>query len=129
MARDERRKSMFDDDEDAKPSVATKPGKNTKITDGPSAPTGSAGSEEIDRKIHEARVMMEQTHQMYQNFFSGIERRMPIEKTKQLEAKIGELQRTGTNLTTAKFKISQFLAQYTTMKELWERKLRDRERL
>ena len=123
MAKQEdRRKKFWDDDEDEKDD---KPASG-KRGDGPAQ---APGSDDVDRKIHEARVLMEQTHQMYQNFFSGLERRMPIEKTKMLETKINELQRTGTNLTTSKFKISQFIAQYTTMKELWERKLRDRERM
>ncbi len=120
---EDRRKKFWDDDEDKDRDDSSKSAKKT------SAPSGTANSEDVDRKIHEARVLMEQTHQMYQNFFSGIERRMPIEKTKLLESKIAELQRTGTNITTARFKITQFIAQYTTMKELWERKLRDRERM
>ena len=124
MAKQEDRRKKFWEDDESK-DKDDKPASGKK-GDGPAA---AAGSDEVDRKIHEARVLMEQTHQMYQNFFSGIERRMPIEKTKLLESKINELQRTGTNLTTSKFKISQFIAQYTTMKELWERKLRDRERM
>jgi hypothetical protein len=85
-------------------------------------------SEDIDRKIQEARVLMEQTHQLYQHYFNGLEKRIPIEKIKLLESKIAELNRIGTNLTVARFKVRQFVIQYMTMNELWARKLRDFER-
>ena len=117
---DDKRKNFWDDE------VEEDDGKKSVKGAGPSA--AAKDSVEIDQKIQEARVLMEQTHQLYQQFFGGIEKRTPVEKLKMLETKINELQRIGTNLTTAKFKIGQFIAQYTTMKELWERKLRDRER-
>jgi hypothetical protein len=85
-------------------------------------------STQIDKKINEARVLMEQTHQLYQLYFNGVERRTPIEKFKILETKVQELQKISVNLTASRFKISQFLTQYSGMKELWERKLRERER-
>jgi len=71
---------------------------------------------------------MEQTHQLYLQYFNGVEKRTPIEKVKLLETKIQDLQRLGSNLTAAKFRISQFLSQYGQMKELWDRKLREREK-
>jgi hypothetical protein len=121
---DERRKKFWEDEEDeddgwARPAVG-KP--------------GSAGSDrllgslDIDQKISEARVLMDQTHQLYLQYFGGIEKRTPIEKVKLLESKIAELQRLQSPLPTARFKISQFISQFNTMKELWERKLRERER-
>jgi len=125
MASDnERRKKFWEDDEDDEDAGLSRPGK---------AGTGGGadkmvGSLEIDKKIAETRVLMEQTHQLYLQYFGGIEKRPPIEKARLLESKIGELQRSPTNIPTAKFKISQFISQYNTMKELWERKLRDMER-
>ena len=120
MAKDDKRKNFWDEDED---EIA--PSKQNPNAGGV---TSGNDSVEIDKRIHEARVLMEQTHQLYQHFFNGIEKRTPVEKIKLLETKINELQRTGTNLTTAKFKISQFLIQYGQMKDLWDRKLRERER-
>ena len=121
MAQDNDRRKKFWEDDEEEEDLRPKTGK-------PQAPAGGADSAEIDRKIHEARVLMEQTHQLYQHFFNGIEKRTPIEKVKLLETKVNELQRMGTNITTAKFKISQFLSQYAQMKDLWERKLREREK-
>lgn len=118
---DQRRKNFWDDEEEEELRPAARSGSAT-------GPASGGDSGEIDRRIQEARVLMEQVHQLYLQYFNGVEKRTPIEKVKLLEGKIQELQRLGTNLTTAKFKISQFLSQYSQMKELWERKLRERER-
>ena len=125
MAKDEGKRKNFWDDEEEEEDLGLK-ARRAGQTAGP-ASTGNE-SEDIDRKIHDARVLMEQTHQLYQHYFTGVEKRVPIEKAKLLESKIGELQRTGISQTTSRFKVTQFLSQYTTMKELWERKLRDMER-
>lgn len=117
----DKRKNFWDDeeDDDLKPAKANRNGSGiTSVND----------SAEIDRRIQEAKVLMEQTHQLYNQFFSGIEKRTPVEKIKLLESKVNELQRTGTTLTAARFKITQFLNQYAQMKDLWDRKLRERER-
>jgi hypothetical protein len=119
---DEKRKNFWDDEEAEEVGIKARRAGQT------GAPTTSNDSDEIDRKIHEAKTLMEQTHQLYQHYFNGIEKRVPIEKARLLETKIGDLQRTSSPQTTARFKINQFIAQYTTMKELWERKLRDLER-
>lgn len=118
---DKRRKNFWDDEEEEELRPAARSGSAP-------APASGGDSGEIDRRIQETRVLMEQVHQLYLQYFNGVEKRTPIEKVKLLEGKIQELQRLGTNLTTAKFKISQFLSQYSQMKELWERKLRERER-
>ena len=120
---DERRKKFWEEDEEEDTGwVAPKPGT------GSGSVTKASDSEEIDKKINETRILMDQTHQLYLQYFGGIERRPPIEKARLLEGKILELQRLNVTLTTAKFKISQFISQYKVMRELWERKLKDMER-
>ena len=120
MASDEERRKKFweDDEEGGDASSGVSGGGSDRIV----------GSFDVDRRIAEARTLMDQTHQLYLQYFGGIEKRPPIEKARLLDSRIAELQRVSTNLTAAKFKISQFIAQYHTMKELWERKLRDLER-
>ncbi len=125
---DERRKSFWDDKEVTDTGILRRPTKGQPERPGGQSSFPAADSAEIDKKIHEARVLMEQTHQLYQLYFNGVERRTPLEKVKILEGKIQDLQKISVNLTAARFKISQFLTQYTQMKELWERKLRERER-
>jgi hypothetical protein len=111
---DKRRKSFWEDDEDEETGVAQ--------------PQKPSDSKDIDRLVQEARTLMEQTHQLYLMYLSGIERRPPIEKAKFLESRVEELKRLGGNVTAAKFKISQFVTLYNTTRELWERKLREKEK-
>ena len=126
MAKDDQRRKNFWDDEEEGTSIGIS--QKRAGLKAPPGRTGATGTEDIDRLIHEAKVLMEQTHQLYQQYFNGIEKRTPVEKIRLLETKVAELQRTNTSITTARFKLTQFLAQYHQMKDLWERKLRDRER-
>jgi len=129
MSNDEqRRKKFWEDDEGTETGLIRNPGKADSASPTPGKTGSAADSEKIDQKIHDARVLMEQTHQLYQLYFNGVERRTPIEKVKLLDGKIQELQKISVNLTAARFKINQFLSQYNQMKELWERKMRERER-
>jgi hypothetical protein len=125
---DKRRKSFWDDQEEdtgfIQPKKQGSPGQggSSQKSDKP------LDSKDIDRLIQEARTLMEQTHQLYQMYLSGIERRPPVEKAKFLEARIAEIQRQGGNVTTNKFKISQLVALYNTTRELWDRKLKEKEK-
>jgi hypothetical protein len=124
----EKRKSFWDDDEATSTGISRRPEEG-----GIQAPKGGPGtgkakdSEQIDRKLQEARALMDQTHQLYLQYFNRVEKRPPIEKAKMLEAKVEELQRYSTNVTAAKFKVGQFASQYVTMKDLWTRKLKEME--
>ena len=122
MSNDEQRRKTFweDEEEDDVPSLP-------KAGSSPGAPR-ALDSGAIDLKIQEARALMEQTHQLYQHFFNGIEKRPPAEKARLLESRIRELERLGSPSTASRFKVSQFILQYNTFKDLWEKKLRDRER-
>jgi len=117
---DERRKSFWDDDEE---EVSAKEANNPKIK-----PSGTLDSAVVDQKVQDTRLLMDQTHALYQHYFNGIERRPPIEKRLLLESKVNELQRIGGSTTAIKFKVSQFIQLYTTFREMWDRKLRDMER-
>jgi hypothetical protein len=121
MGDDKKKRDFWGDDETRTDFVRPEGAAGPKSTQTPD-------SAKIDRKISEARALMEQTHQLYLQYFNGIEKRMPLEKAKQLEGLIQDLNRMGAGLTVARFKINQFISQYQMMKDLWERKLRDREK-
>jgi hypothetical protein len=95
--------------------------------------TGSLGgfndSADVDHKLQETKALMDQTHHLYQHYFNGIEKRPPIEKSRLLESKIKELERMSASITAARYKISQFILQYKTFRDLWDRKLRDMEKI
>ena len=118
---DEKRKSFWEEDEDESDESAGLIPKKL-ITE-------SLDSTEIDQKIHDTKILMDQTHQLYQHYFNGIEKRPPIEKTRLLESKINELQRISASNTASKFKISQFIQLYITFRDLWERKLKAKEKV
>lgn len=82
----------------------------------------------LTQKIQEALALLEQTHQLYLQYFNGVEKRVPIEKIQLLESKASELQRLASHGTSNKFKFTQFQQQYASMKDLWTRKLREKER-
>lgn len=129
MARDDgKKKSMFDDDEDDElPSMM--PGKKgLPKEEGKLFTGGPVDSATVDQKLADIKAILDQTHQLYQHYFNGIEKRPPSEKARMLEARIAELQRVQLSTPTAKFKISQFILHYNTFKDLWDRKLRDKER-
>lgn len=130
---DKRRKSFWEDDEDEdagslqprRPGGPGTPGSTTGASGKSDKPTDG---KDIDRLIQETRTLMEQTHQLYMMYLSGVERRPPIEKARLLESRVAEIQRTGSNVTATKFKITQFVALYNTTRELWERKLKEKEK-
>lgn len=124
MAKDDKRKAFWDEEEEESPSKKDIPGKTQRLPGTSAIPDADV----VDQKIHETKVLMEQTHQLYQHYFNGVEKRPPAEKVRLLESKVKELERMNPATTANRFKLTQYLAQYATMKELWEKKLRDKEK-
>ena len=122
---DDKRKAFWDDEEDEDTAQPQKSGTNPGM---PNAGPRLSDSEQIDQKINETKVLMDQTHQLYLHYFNGIEKRPPIEKFRLLESKIKELERLGSATPTSRFKMAQFLQHFATFRELWERKMRDKEK-
>lgn len=115
----ERRKGFWDEDESDQTSIS--------INHSQSKPKESE-SEVLAKKIHEANVLIDQTHQLYLQYLNGVERRAPVEKAQLLEKMAGDLQRMSPQVTSNRFKLNQFLQHYQTMKDLWVRKLKEKER-
>ena len=124
---DEKRKKYWEDDEDEETSLNLAKGGN--VVNRGSPQDSKKTEDEVNRKIQEAKVMLEQTHQLYQNYFNKVEKRAPIEKLRFLEAKINELKVLSTAMTSERFKINQVVSLYQTYRDLWERKLKEKERV
>jgi hypothetical protein len=116
MAKDGGSKSFWDDDEEES--------KSAKLVKGKAPLSKDLTAVEVDQKIHETKVLMEQTHQLYQQYFNKIEKRPPIEKVRLLETKASELQRISSTSTAARYKVTQFMLLYTSQKEMWDRKMK-----
>lgn len=86
----------------------------------------------FDADLREFEALIEQTHQLYQQFFTGSEKRVPIEKQQRIESKIAELNRSllhGNIVTsTQRFRVQQLLQRYQSFKDLWERKSKEKGR-
>jgi hypothetical protein len=120
MARDdERRKGFWDDAEEETSAVSAK---------GKPAAATAVTSDQVELKINEAKVLMDQIHQLYQHYFNGVEKRPPEDKARLLDARIKEIERMSGSTTAGRFKLGQFIAQYRQFRDLWDRKLRQMEK-
>ena len=88
-------------------------------------PQPESNSTQIDELISRATPMVEQINSLYNMFSTGIERLPPNEKRKQLEALIIQLQNTPKPNQTYNFRASSLITHYTSMREKWDRIMRD----
>jgi len=128
----EKRKSWFDEEEDSDVAALKNRNKSTSGTEkkigGPVAPTSAAAKSAIaEAEVSDLVGLLEQTHQLYQQYFNGVERRPPVEKHQMLEKNLNHLLKSS-KTAMAKFKAQQLHQQFTTYREMWMRKLKERER-
>ncbi len=116
---DQRRKKFWEEDEEEREQG------------GEGSPSVRPAGAALEPRIHEIKLLLEQTHQLYLQYLGGIEKRPPVEKRSRLDALVTELQRSlASNPSGAavRFQVQQLVSQVQTMRELWERKLREREK-
>jgi hypothetical protein len=78
------------------------------------------------QEIHDAEVLVEQVNQLYQLFFSGVERLPPTPKRERLEALITRLN-TAPKLTPAiRFRVQNLQQRFQVYRDKWERSLKNR---
>lgn len=115
-------------DDDMKPISKT-----SKLAQNPSGPMKSAesGSGPPEDKILEwmdlATPMIEQLNNLYNQYFSGVERVPPTERRKQLDQLMFSIQNTSKPTTGLQFRSGTLVQQYNTAKDRWDRMLRDLE--
>ncbi len=123
----EKRKGYWDEkEEEEEESLSSKRGGAGGVKPKGEEPR-SVDSQGLAKKIQEATALLEQTHQLYLLYFNGIEKRPPAEKVIQLDAKALELQKLATQGVSHKFKVTQYIQHFNSLKELWARKLREKE--
>jgi hypothetical protein len=84
----------------------------------------SAGAK-IEELIHRAEPLIEQVNNLYAMFTSGVERLPPHEKRKQLEQLMATLQSMAKPNTTYSFRVSTLNTRYVTMRDRWDKLVRD----
>lgn len=85
-------------------------------------------SEELTKKMHTVSMILDQTNALYLQYFNGVEKRPPTEKALLLERMFQELQILNPKMTTNRFKLTQFEQHYRSIKDLWARKLKAKEK-
>lgn len=81
----------------------------------------------LDRQIEQAQTLIDQVGALMKMYVAGIERLPPIEKRKQLEAIIIQIQNAAKPTNAMQFRAGTLLASYNTHKDKWDRTLRDLE--
>lgn len=131
---DDKRKSWFDDDEeDEALSLKIKRAQNSALPQTKEVEQTHLRADQSEVLLQQTQALLEQTNHLYQMYFQKIERRPPIEKKSILDKNIQQIQKSiqaGINISaTYKFKAQQFITQYKVYVELWERKLKELERM
>jgi hypothetical protein len=95
---------------------------------GPSAgPSGDARQEHALELIERAEPLIEQVNSLYNQFFSGAEKRPPVERREQLDSVMKTLQAMGKPTAALSFRYQNLVQQYATYVERWDRLLRQNE--
>lgn len=82
-------------------------------------------SQEIDSLLHQGEVLIEQLDRLYQSYFQGIERLPPIQKRKQLDDLILQIDKRPKPTTQIQFKVQTVRNKYNTYRDRWDRKIKD----
>jgi hypothetical protein len=81
----------------------------------------------IEELLHRAEPMIEQINNLYNMFVAGVERLPPTERRKTLEELMMMLQNMQKPNATYQFRVSTLNIRFVTMRERWDRLMRDLE--
>jgi thiamine kinase-like enzyme len=91
----------------------------------------SASDENVGAKIDEliarAEPMVEQVNNLYTQFVAGVERLPPLERRKQLEQILAQLQTIHKPNATYSFKVNTLHTRFITMRDRWDKLIKDLE--
>lgn len=82
---------------------------------------------ELEDAIQKLDVMIEQVNNLYQMYFTGVERRPPVERRKLLDDHATKLAASSKPTLQGKFRANTALARYNTHCERWDKRLRSLE--
>jgi hypothetical protein len=80
--------------------------------------------EKLNDLLGRIEPLMEQVNQLYNQYVSGIEKRPPLERRKQLDQAMQMIGHLPKSTSALKFKCATVQSRYTTFTEQWDRKLR-----
>lgn len=123
MARDEdwqerQRRRRREDEADEQTKTAIQTGNLSQVESGQL-------QENLEVLFQRAENLLEQVNSLYQMYFSGIEKRAPIERRKQLDQVMYTLTTVNKGTAAQRFKFTTVQSKYNTFKDRWERTEKD----
>ncbi len=88
---------------------------------------GSAlsGSVDLEKLMQQIEPLIEQVGNLYAQFFAGVEKRLPLEKRKLLDALVAQLLSAAKNSPGLQFRCQTIIQRHQTHKDRWERLIKD----
>ncbi len=87
----------------------------------------SGATEKLLELMDRVEPLMEQVHQLYSQFFNGVERLPPLERRKQLEQVMNTISMMAKPTQALRFRFRTVQTRFTSFCEQWDRKIRDLE--
>lgn len=75
------------------------------------------------KKLEELDVLIEQIDRLYQMFFTGIEKKPPLEKHSRLDAEFARLDKAPKNTPAIRFRYDGARQKYSTFTEKWRKQI------
>ena len=87
----------------------------------------SGSSDKLHELLERIEPLLEQVHQLYNQFFSGIEKRPPLERRKQLDQTMEMILLMNKPTASLQFKCTTIRTRYVSFAEQWDRRIRQLE--
>jgi len=87
----------------------------------------TSDSERLFQIIAKIEPLVEQVNQLYNMYFSGVERRPPLEQRKNLDQMVETIRAMPKPTTAAQFRFNTIYSLYKTYLDRWERLLKQKE--
>ncbi len=87
----------------------------------------AASSERLTQMIEQVPGLIEQVNNLYNMYFSGAEKRPPIERRKHLDQQMLSIQMTAKPTPAIQFRATNVMSTYNTHKDRWDKRLRELE--
>jgi hypothetical protein len=79
----------------------------------------------IDHLMGDIEPMIEQVNTLYRMFGAGVERLPPVQKRAQLQRLVEQLMAAQKPTPTIRFRVGAVIGKYNTMKEKWDKLMKD----
>jgi hypothetical protein len=82
-------------------------------------------SQQLEELMNQAEPMIDQINNLYKMYSTGVERLPPLQKRQQLDSIVTRMGTLPKATQSQRFRFSSFVSRYNTMKDRWERLLKE----